>query len=160
MKNFCRAAFLLGCCGAVAFAQWQPQPIATKADFRGLCVVSPQVVWVSGTKGTCARTTDGGKTWSVGTMPARDKLDFRDVEAFARLLPICSAPVRAMLPAFTKRSMAARRGRCNSKTPTPPPFLMRSLRNYQPAAQKGTRAGAAGWSKNTDECGLCLKEEK
>jgi photosystem II stability/assembly factor-like uncharacterized protein len=82
MKHFFHAAILLGLCGSSAFAQWQAQTINTKADFRGLCVVSPLVVWVSGTAGTYARTTDGGKTWSVGTVPGADKLDFRDVEAF------------------------------------------------------------------------------
>ena len=32
--------------------------------------------------GTYGRTTDGGKTWSVGAVPGAEKLDFRDVEAF------------------------------------------------------------------------------
>jgi len=82
MKHFFRAAILLGLCGSSAFAQWQTQTIDTKSDFRGLCVVSPNVAWVSGTKGTFARTTDGGKTWSVGTVLGAEKLDFRDVEAF------------------------------------------------------------------------------
>ena len=82
MKYFFLAAILLVLCTPVAFAQWQTQTISTKADFRGLCVVSPNVAWVSGTKGTYARTTDGGKTWSVGTVPGAEKLDFRDVEAF------------------------------------------------------------------------------
>jgi photosystem II stability/assembly factor-like uncharacterized protein len=82
MKHFFLAAILLGLCGWIAFAQWQTQTIATQSDFRGLCVVSPNVAWVSGTQGTFARTTDGGKTWSVGTVLGAEKLDFRDVEAF------------------------------------------------------------------------------
>ena len=53
---------------ALVFAQWQPQTIDSKADFRGLCVVSAKVAWVSGTLGTYSRTTDAGKTWSVGTV--------------------------------------------------------------------------------------------
>ncbi len=61
---------------------WQTQTVDTKADFRGLCVVSPKVAWVSGTQGTYARTTDAGKTWSVATVPAAEKLDFRAVKAF------------------------------------------------------------------------------
>lgn len=65
------------------FGQWQAQSIDTKADFRGLCVVSPKVVWASGTQGTYARTIDGGKTWIAGTVPGTEKLDFRDVEAFS-----------------------------------------------------------------------------
>jgi photosystem II stability/assembly factor-like uncharacterized protein len=40
------------------------------------------VAWVSGTRGTFGRTTDGGETWAVGTVPGAGALDFRDVEAF------------------------------------------------------------------------------
>ena len=76
-------ALILACCwtGAAA-AQWQRQEIKTESDFRGLSVVSDQIAWVSGTKGTFGRTSDGGKTWTVGTVPDAEKLDFRDVEAF------------------------------------------------------------------------------
>jgi photosystem II stability/assembly factor-like uncharacterized protein len=81
MKHFLLAAGLFGLCSAGAFAQWRVQTIDTKADFRGLSVVSDRCAWVSGTKGTYARTTDGGVTWSVGTVPGAEKLDFRDVEA-------------------------------------------------------------------------------
>ncbi len=66
----------------MAVAQWNQQTIDTDADFRGLCAVSAKVVWVSGTKGTYGRTTDGGKTWSGGKVPDADKLDFRAVKAF------------------------------------------------------------------------------
>ena len=82
MKLFCLATMLLGLCNSFAYAQWQQQTIKTAADFRGLCVVSPTVAWVSGTKGTYGRTTDAGKTWSVGTVPDADMLDFRAVKAF------------------------------------------------------------------------------
>jgi len=76
------ATVFFGTCDSIAYAQWQQQTIRSDADFRGLCVVSSKVVWVSGTKGTYARTIDGGKRWSVGTVPGAEKLDFRDVEAF------------------------------------------------------------------------------
>src|SRR5260370_32725970 len=82
MKLFYFAAALLGLCDSSARAQWQQQTIRSDADFRGLCAVSAKVAWVSGTKGTYGRTTDAGKTWSVGTVPGAAKLDFRDVEAF------------------------------------------------------------------------------
>jgi photosystem II stability/assembly factor-like uncharacterized protein len=82
MKHLFLAAMLLGLGSAKTLAQWQTQAIDTKADLRGLCVVSPGCAWASGTKGTFARTLDGGKTWSVGTVPGAEKLDFRDVEAF------------------------------------------------------------------------------
>src|SRR5438309_5118007 len=76
------AAVFLGLCDSIAHAQWQQQTISSDADFRGLCAVSAKVAWVSGTKGTYGRTTDAGKTWSVGAVPGAAKLDFRDVEAF------------------------------------------------------------------------------
>lgn len=82
MKHLFLAATFLGLGGAIAVAQWQAQAVNAKSDFRGLCVVSSDVAWVSGTGGTFARTTDGGKTWSAATVPGAEKLDFRDVEAF------------------------------------------------------------------------------
>jgi photosystem II stability/assembly factor-like uncharacterized protein len=82
MKRFFGTMLLLGLCASLACGQWQVQTIKTDADFRGLSVVSPTVAWVSGTKGTFGRTTDGGKTWAVGTVAGAEKLDFRDVEAF------------------------------------------------------------------------------
>jgi photosystem II stability/assembly factor-like uncharacterized protein len=82
MKLFYLAAVLLGVCDSIAHARWQQQIINSDADFRGLCAVNAKVAWVSGTKGTYARTTDAGKTWSVGTVPGAAQLDFRDVKAF------------------------------------------------------------------------------
>ncbi len=82
MKIFRTATTLLLFCTSIASAQWQQQTIGTNADFRGLSAVSPNVAWVSGTKGTYGLTTDGGTTWSAGVVPGAEKLDFRDVEAF------------------------------------------------------------------------------
>jgi len=82
MKLVFLAAMIFGFCDSIAHAQWQQQSISSKSDFRGLCVVSAKVAWVSGTQGTYGRTTDAGKTWSVGTVPGAETLDFRDVEAF------------------------------------------------------------------------------
>jgi photosystem II stability/assembly factor-like uncharacterized protein len=63
-------------------AQWQKIEVETDASFRGLDVVSENIVWASGTGGTFIRTTDGGKTWQVGKVPGAETLDFRDIEAF------------------------------------------------------------------------------
>ncbi|HET6324738.1 MAG TPA: hypothetical protein VFG04_08565 [Planctomycetaceae bacterium] len=82
MKHVCVAAMLLGIGVSTASAQWHQQTINSHANFRGLSVVSAHVAWVSGTKGTYGRTTDGGMNWAVGTVPGAAKLDFRDVEAF------------------------------------------------------------------------------
>ena len=77
------AVVLFGMTGSMALGQWQPQTSGTEANFRGVCAVSPNIAWVSGSKGTVGRTTDGGTTWKMGTVPGADKLDFRDVEAFS-----------------------------------------------------------------------------
>src|SRR5262245_40010426 len=74
-RRFLLATVIAGLCDSIAFGQWQQQNIKSEADFRGLSAVSANVAWVSGTKGTYGRTTDGGKTWSVGTVPGAEKLD-------------------------------------------------------------------------------------
>ena len=61
---------------------WQQVESGTAASFRGLSAVSDDVVWVSGTGGTWGRTTDGGATWTMSTVPGAEELDFRDVDAF------------------------------------------------------------------------------
>ncbi|NOT46281.1 MAG: hypothetical protein HOP17_00830 [Acidobacteria bacterium] len=63
-------------------AQWVKQDVKTSASLRGLSVVNEKVVWASGTGGTVIKTTDGGSTWKVMTVPGAEKLDFRDIEAF------------------------------------------------------------------------------
>jgi photosystem II stability/assembly factor-like uncharacterized protein len=82
MKVVIVAALLILLGGSIAEAQWRQQTINSDANFRGLCAVNAQVAWVSGTQGTFGRTTDGGTSWSAGTVPGAEKLDFRDVEAF------------------------------------------------------------------------------
>jgi photosystem II stability/assembly factor-like uncharacterized protein len=75
--------FLLGIDPATPAHRWQQQTSGSAADFRGLSVVNDRVAWVSGTRGTFGRTIDGGKTWTCGTVPDAEKLDFRDIEAFS-----------------------------------------------------------------------------
>ena len=54
----------------------------SKASFRGLSVVTDDIVWVSGTAGTVGRSVDGGETWKWITVKGFEKTDFRDIEAF------------------------------------------------------------------------------
>lgn len=54
----------------------------TKTSIRGLSVVTDKIVWVSGSAGTIAKTSDGGKTWKWITVKGFEKTDFRDIEAF------------------------------------------------------------------------------
>lgn len=83
MNRFFIVMLFCGLGDSDAFGQWEQQVIQSNADFRGLSAVNSDVAWVSGTKGTFGRTTDGGKTWTVGVVPDAGKLDFRDIEAFS-----------------------------------------------------------------------------
>ena len=66
---------------ARAEAQWVTQPSGTDADLRGLSVVAPAVVWASGAHGTVLRTTNGGTTWTLTTIPDASHLDLRGIAA-------------------------------------------------------------------------------
>jgi photosystem II stability/assembly factor-like uncharacterized protein len=67
--------------GSDALAQWTVQATGTKARLRGLWVAGKECAWASGTGGTFLRTADGGKSWTAGTLPGAESLDFRDVHA-------------------------------------------------------------------------------
>lgn len=64
-------------------AQWIGQTSGTTARLRGLCVVSADVAWASGARGTCLRTTDAGEHWTPRSVPDAGALDFRDVQAMS-----------------------------------------------------------------------------
>lgn len=66
---------------AVATPVLQPQTSGTSALLQAVSPVDERVVWVSGHRGTWARTTDGGTTWQTGSVPGGDSLQFRDVHA-------------------------------------------------------------------------------
>lgn len=53
-----------------------------KISIRGLSVVNDNVIWASGSKGTVARSIDGGKTFEWKTVKGYENVDFRDIEAF------------------------------------------------------------------------------
>ena len=75
--------FLLIAMSGIALGQWQVQKTGIPSEFRGLSVVNDKVAWASGSRNTYARTTDGGTTWEVATVPEKEALDFRDVEALS-----------------------------------------------------------------------------
>lgn len=64
-----------------ALAQWTYVPSGTTAELRGLSM-SRDVVWASGARGTVLRSTDGGRTWTAGTVWGASQLDFRSIHAF------------------------------------------------------------------------------
>lgn len=61
---------------------WKRANVHTAASFRGLSVVSENIVWASGTQGTVIRTVDSGKTWDVYRVPGAEHQDFRGIRAF------------------------------------------------------------------------------
>ena len=72
-------------CVAGLFAEAQTVKFlnsGSKASFRGLSVVSDDVVWISGSAGTVGRSVDGGETWTWINPKGYEKIDFRDIEAF------------------------------------------------------------------------------
>jgi photosystem II stability/assembly factor-like uncharacterized protein len=81
MRVSIRAISLLMLGPTLGRAQWIPQQSNTTAEFRGLVALSPTVVWASGTRGRVVRTTDGGTTWRVDTIPGADSLDLRSIAA-------------------------------------------------------------------------------
>ncbi len=62
----------------------EPKLLATNPgiSLRGLSVVNDSTIWASGSKGTVARSVDGGYTWQWITVKGFEKRDFRDIEAF------------------------------------------------------------------------------
>lgn len=60
--------------------------VTTTASFRGLSVVDDRVVWVSGTRGTVLRTTDGGTSWRVDSIPGAATMDLRAVHGRSNLV--------------------------------------------------------------------------
>lgn len=61
--------------------QRSPQTSGTDALLQAVSPVDEDVVWLSGHRGTWARTLDGGSTWAAAVVPGADTLQFRDVDA-------------------------------------------------------------------------------
>lgn len=59
----------------------EPQTSGTTVLLQAVSAVDDSVAWVSGHRGTFARTTDAGHTWRSASVPGADSLQFRDVFA-------------------------------------------------------------------------------
>lgn len=71
--------------GGIMFAQKFQVVIDTTGmdvGFRGLCAVNNKVAWVTGSKGTVGKTTDGGSTWNFMKVLDPTKSEIRDIEAW------------------------------------------------------------------------------
>ncbi len=58
-----------------------PQLSGSENLFIGISIVDDQTAWISGTSGSYGKTTDGGQSWTIATVPGADSLQFRDVHA-------------------------------------------------------------------------------
>ena len=56
-----------------------------------MSVVTDNILWVSGSKGTTGRSTDGGQTWEWNQVKGFEKREFRDIEAFDSLTAVVLA---------------------------------------------------------------------
>ena len=52
------------------------------SSIRGMSVPTNTIIWISGSKGTVARSTDGGSSFQWMTVMGYETRDFRDIEAF------------------------------------------------------------------------------
>lgn len=57
--------------------------ISGQPSLRGVDVLDSKVVWISGSKGSFARSLDAGNTWKIGKINNDTLLDFRDIHAFS-----------------------------------------------------------------------------
>lgn len=80
---FVALASVMSGAASTASSQWVQAQSGTTASFRGMSVVSPRVIWLSGTNGTFDWTSDGGRHWHPGQVPGAEKYDFRAVQAFS-----------------------------------------------------------------------------
>jgi len=62
--------------------EWQRKNIDSNASIRGLCAVSEDIIWLSGTGGTVAKSIDKGESWELLTVEGGESLDFRDIQAY------------------------------------------------------------------------------
>ena len=81
------ASGVIAACAAAPEAPPSPTlaPQASGADALLIAAhaVDARTVWAAGTGGTVTRTVDGGATWTAGTVPGADSLQFRDVHAWS-----------------------------------------------------------------------------
>ena len=67
-------------CAAAPQPVLTPQSSGTTNRLQAISPVNARVVWASGVGGTWVKTTDGGQTWTVGTVTGAENLQFRDVQ--------------------------------------------------------------------------------
>ncbi|MEN9598654.1 MAG: hypothetical protein RL596_965 [Bacteroidota bacterium] len=105
MKNKIFIGFCLLLLCNILFAQEPKIQIldsSQKVSYRGLSVVTDNIVWVSGSNGTVGRSIDGGKNWGWMKVKGYEKRDFRDIAAFDKNTAIVLAVAEPGLILKTK----------------------------------------------------------
>lgn len=82
MKKLIFLILLLGIMSHLQAQQIEILDSSRGVSLRGLSVVDNETIWVSGSGGTVALSTDGGKTFAWKKVKGYEKIDFRDIEAF------------------------------------------------------------------------------
>ncbi|RXF70171.1 oxidoreductase [Arcticibacter tournemirensis] len=76
--------FLISLCFSILEAQTIRQvESGYKSSIRAVSVVNPSIVWLSGSNGNFARSTDGGKSWKWTQLKQYKSNDFRGIKAFS-----------------------------------------------------------------------------
>jgi len=68
------ALLLVGSVPSLAAQSWAAQTSGTRAEFRGLHAVDARVVWAAGRGGIVVHTEDGGRQWTVDSIPGAGRL--------------------------------------------------------------------------------------
>lgn len=61
----------------------QPIEGGPKTSIRGISVVNPMVIWLSGSNGWTATSTNGGRSWTWQQAASYTSADFRGIKAFS-----------------------------------------------------------------------------
>jgi photosystem II stability/assembly factor-like uncharacterized protein len=82
-----KATLLTIACATLLAVQLAAQSVETRvtgrnSSLRGLSVVDDNIAWVSGSRGSVGRSTDGGRSWTWLPVPGFETSDFRDIEAW------------------------------------------------------------------------------
>jgi len=62
--------------------EWERKNLDINASIRGLHAINEDIIWLSGSGGTVAKSIDKGVTWEILPVGGGEGLDFRDVHAF------------------------------------------------------------------------------
>lgn len=86
-----RRIILLGLLSPLFLFGQQPKlemlTTGTATSLRGLSVVSDEVIWVSGSKGTIGRSVDGGQTWKWSVVTGFEKMISAILKPLMRIPP-------------------------------------------------------------------------